>query len=185
MVPGPMADPAGLAARIDRLESVGQIRQLAWRYSATLDSRDMDGLMALYDEDVELSGGRRGRDALRRGMEPALQRVRITILHVGNHVIDFVDDDHATGVVYCHADVQTDPDTWTTQAIHYGDRYVRRDGRWYFAAARRHELFYGTEHGQSPVGLPPADWPTHDTGTGTLPYRWDSWQRFWAEQPLA
>ncbi|HVX19974.1 MAG TPA: nuclear transport factor 2 family protein [Acidimicrobiales bacterium] len=180
-----MADPATLAARIDRLESAGQIRQLAWRYSATLDRRDMDGLMGLYADDVELPGGRRGRDALRELMEPSLRRVRTTILHVGNHVIEFTDDDQATGAVYCHGEVQTGPDTWVHQAICYGDRYVRRDGRWYFAAQRRHELFYGAAHGRRPVGMAAADWPAHDTGTGTLPYRWDSWQRFWAAQPPA
>jgi len=181
----PEAGAADLAARIDRLESAGQIRQLAWRYSSTLDSRDMDGLMALYADDVKVpgDGGRRGREALRSVMEPSLRRVQITILHVGNHVIDFADDDHATGAVYCHAEVQTGPDTWINQAICYEDRYVRQDGRWYFAALRRHELLYGAEHGQSPVGLPPANWPENDTGRGSLPERWDSWRRFWGEHP--
>jgi uncharacterized protein (TIGR02246 family) len=177
-----MADgDRALAARIDRLESYGAIRQLAWRYAYTLDRRDIDALMALYADDVEVGRHHRGRQALYDEMVPALRRVRITILHVGTHVIDFVDDDHATGGVYCHAEVQPDEQTWISQAIHYTDRYVRQDGRWYFAARRRHELFYGVEHGRNPVGLAPADWPAHDTGTGTLPGRWESWPRFWAK----
>jgi uncharacterized protein (TIGR02246 family) len=173
-----------LAARIDRLESYGAIRQLAWRYAYALDRRDIDALMALYAEDVEVGRHHRGRQALHDEMVPALRQVRITILHVGTHVIDFVDDDHATGGVYCHAEVQTDERRWINQAIHYTDRYVRQDGRWYFAARRRHELFYGVEHGRNPVGLAPADWPAHDTGTGTLPGRWESWPRFWGRATL-
>jgi hypothetical protein len=184
-----MAEDADLAVRVERLESYGQIRELAWRYANAIDRRDMDALIGLYDEDVELPDGSRGREAVRRAMVPALEQVRITILHVGNHVIDFDGPNlngpnsdglaRAHGAVYCHGEVQTDEETWITQAIHYSDRYLQRDGRWYFASRRRHEIFYGAAHGESPIGLAPADWPLHDTGSGTLPGRWPSWQQFW------
>ena len=162
-----------LAQRIDRLDAYRQIRALVARYGRDLDARDMDGLLGLYVPEV--------RDRLRQALVAPLQRVRMTILHTGTHVIDFEDADHATGAVYCHAEVQNDELNWITQAIHYGDRYVRRDGRWYFAAARRHELFYGADHGIRPNGLPRADWPHHDTGTGTLPERRETWRQFWGE----
>jgi hypothetical protein len=177
----------GLAARLDRLEAYGQIRQLAWRYSAALDRRDIDTLIGLYDEHVSMPDGTSGREALRSAMVPSLERVRITILHVGNHVIDLDGPGEdglarAHGAVYCHAEVQSDEDTWISQAIHYGDQYIQRGDRWYFASRRKHELFYGAVFGQSPIGLAPADWPVHDTGTGTVPGRWPSWQRFWGEE---
>ncbi|MEE8146958.1 MAG: nuclear transport factor 2 family protein, partial [Longimicrobiales bacterium] len=96
-----------------------------------------------------------------------------------NHVIDLDDDDHAHGVVYCKGEIQ-DGERWITQAIQYRDRYQRRNGRWYFVR-RKHLLWYGSELGQSPLGLPPANWPEHNTGKGTLPESWESWQRFWKE----
>lgn len=185
VAPDPRDDPAraDLAARIDRLASIEEIHQLASRYAMAIDQRDIDTLVELYVQDVPVGGGRTGRDALREVFFGApLQAVGITILHVGNHVIDFDDADHARGSVYCRGEIQTGPTTWISQAIHYGDTYERRDGRWYFVR-RRHELFYGVEVGQRPIGLAPADWPAHDTGKGTLPERWPSWRAFWAAAP--
>jgi uncharacterized protein YchJ len=135
-----------LVERLDRLDAYRQIRQLGARYGRELDTRDMDALLSLYVPEI--------RDRLREAMVEPLRRVRITVLHVGTHVIDFQDEDNATGSVYCHAEIQNTPENWISQAIHYGDRYVRRDGRWYFARARRHELFYGADHGVRPNGLP-------------------------------
>jgi hypothetical protein len=165
-----------LLERIDRLDAYRQIRELAARYGRDLDTRDMDGLLALYVPEI--------RERLREVLVPALRRVQITILHVGTHVIDFQDEDNATGSVYCHAEVQNEEHNWVSQAIHYGDRYTRRDGQWYFARARRHELFYGVDQGVRPNGLAPAEWPQSDTGTGTVPMRWESWQAFWGAQPI-
>jgi hypothetical protein len=160
-----------LIERLDRLDAYRQIRELAARYGRDLDTRDMEALFDLYVPEV--------RQRMREEAVESLRRVRITILHVGTHVIDFLDEDNATGSVYCHAEVQNTGQNWISQAIHYGDRYTRRDGRWYFARIRRHELFYGADHGIRPNGLPLADWPTHDTGTGSVPMRWESWQEFW------
>jgi SnoaL-like domain len=163
-----------LAERLERLDAYRQIRQLAARYGRDLDARDMDALLGLYVPEI--------RERLLPVMVEPLRRVRITILHVGTHVIEFQDEDKATGSVYCHAEIQNTEQNWITQAIHYGDRYTRRDGCWYFARARRHELFYGADHGVRPNGLPAADWPTHDIGTGSVPMRWESWQEFWGSQ---
>jgi len=41
-----------------------------------------------------------------------------------------------------------------------------------------HELWYGAEVGVNPLGLHAANWPDHHDGRGTLPERWDTWQRF-------
>ena len=163
----------------ERLLAYEQIRQLAYRYALAVDSRDMDALVELFVDDVQVGGDRFGREALREDFARQLREVGITILFVGNHVIDLDDDDHARGVVYCKGEIQ-DGKRWITQAIQYRDRYERRDGRWYFVR-RQHLLWYGRELGQSPLGLPPANWPEHHTGRGTLPESWESWQRFWKE----
>jgi hypothetical protein len=174
-----MSATADVAARLERLESAAQIRELAHRYALALDSRDIDMLVGLYVDDVWVTRDRSGRAAMREVVSDTVMReVGLTILHVGNHVIDFDGPDHAHGVVYCRGEVQTDEDTFISQAIHYGDTYARRDGRWYFTR-RKHILFYGVEFGRRPVDLPPANWPEHHTGKGLLPEMWPSWQDFW------
>ncbi len=96
---------------------------------------------------------------------------------MGNHVIDFDDDDHARGIVYCMAQIQ-DGERWIRQAIRYDDSYACRGGRWYFAR-RKHLLWYGVEEPQSPLLQPPAKGPQGHTGRGTLPESLASWRRFW------
>ena len=166
-------------ARLDRLESTEAIRQLVSRYALATDSRDLDTLVGLFVDDVRV-GDEHGRDALEAFFDRSLREVGVTILQVGNHVIDFDDADHARGIVYCHGEVQVD-DRWVIQAIQYRDIYERRDGTWYFVR-RKHLLWYGAEVGESPLGLPPANWPEHHTGTGDLPGQWDTWRGFW-EKP--
>ena len=101
----------------------------------------------------------------------------MSILFVGNHLIDFSDADHATGGVYCRAQVQ-DGERWIEQAIHYRDSYERRDGAWLFVR-RVHRLWYGVEAAERPLDQPPANWPEHQAGRGTLPEEWPSWHAFW------
>jgi uncharacterized protein (TIGR02246 family) len=165
------------ADRIGRLESTEAIRQLVARYALATDSRDVDALVELFVDDVQVGDDRRGRDALRAFFDQSLREVGVTILFVGNHVIDFDDDDHARGVVYCRGEIQVD-DRWVIQAIQYRDTYERRHGTWYFVR-RKHLLWYGTELGISPLGLPPANWPEHHTGKGELPEAWETWRDFW------
>ena len=166
---------------LDRLMAIESIRQLASRYAVSMDARDLDALVSLYVDDVRVGRDRFGRDALRNDFDRQLRTVGITILFVGNHVIDFVDANHARGIVYCKAEIQ-DTKRWIQQAIRYNDDYERRDGDWYFVR-RRHLLFYGTELGQSPLGLEPADWPANHTGRGTLPESLSTWRAFWGSEP--
>jgi ketosteroid isomerase-like protein len=161
----------------DRLLAYEEIRQLAARYALATDSRDLDALVALFVDDVQVGRGTFGRDALRESFATSLRGVGITILNVGTHVIDLVDDDAATGHVYCKGEIQ-DGERWIHQAILYRDTYARRDGHWYFVR-RRHELWYGAEVGINPLTLPPANWPEHHDGMGTVPEIWETWRAFW------
>jgi SnoaL-like domain len=166
-------------ALLDRLASTEAIRQLVARYALATDSRDLDTLVGLFVDDVQVGAHERGRVALRAFFDRSLRDVGVTILHVGNHVIDFDDPDHAHGVVYCRGEIQVG-DRWIVQAIQYRDVYERREGTWCFVR-RRHLLWYGTELGESPLGLPPANWPEHHTGKGELPDAFDTWRDFWGE----
>jgi ketosteroid isomerase-like protein len=161
---------------LDRLLAHEEIRQLAARYALAIDSRDLETLVGLFVDDVRVGRDQRGRDALRESFRSSLCEIGISILNVGTHVIDIVDDTRATGHVYCKAEIQ-DGDRWIHQAILYSDTYERRGASWYFVR-RVHELWYGAEVGVNPLGLPPANWPEHHDGRGTLPERWDTWNTF-------
>ena len=164
---------------LDRLIARDEIRQLAYRYALAVDSRDIDTLVDLFVPDVQVGHDASGREALRENFTSQLRATGISVLFVGNHLIDIDDENHARGTVYCRAQVQIDR-RWIEQAIQYRDAYERREGCWLFVR-RRHLLWYGAELGQNPLELPPANWPENQTGRGTLPESWESWQRFWKE----
>ena len=164
----------GLARVIARDE----IRQLVYRYAAATDRRDLDALVGLFVPDVQVGRDQSGREALRENFQKQLRAVGVTILFVGNHVIDFDDEQNARGEVYCKGEIQ-DGDRWIQQAILYRDHYRLCEGSWYFVR-RDHRLWYGQESESSPLGLAPANWPENHTGRGTLPEDWESWRRFWA-----
>lgn len=164
---------------LDRLIASDEIRNLVARYAIATDSRDLDTLVGLFVDDVNVGRLGTGRNALRASFDQALRGIGRSFLFVGTQVIDVVDADHATGQVYCKAEIQ-DGDRWIHQAILYSDTYERRDERWYFVR-RIHELFYGAEVGINPLTLDPADWPKHHDGLGTRPEAWDTWLEFWAE----
>ena len=167
--------------RIERLVACEEIRQLVARYAVAVDSRDLDALVALFVDEVQVGRDQHGRDALRAYFEQSLRGVTVTILNTGTHVIDLIDADHATGIVYCRGEVQLS-DQWIVQAIQYRDTYERRDGNWYFTR-RRHLLWHAREVGTSPVGLPQGTWPQDQIGTFELPESWPTWGAFWVSGP--
>jgi ketosteroid isomerase-like protein len=158
-----------------------QIRQLVARYAVALDSRDLDTLVSLFIDDVQVGRETFGRDALRAVWERELHAIGVTILNVSTHVIDLTDDDHATGIVYCHGEIQAG-DRWIHQAIMYRDTYERRAGSWLFVR-RIHELFYGQEAASNPLQQAPANWPEHHDGRGTAPESFPTWRAFWDRTP--
>jgi ketosteroid isomerase-like protein len=163
---------------VEELVAYEEIRQLAARYALAVDSRNLDALVALFVDDVQVGRDTFGRDALRASFDQSLRGIGVSILNVGTHVIDLVDEDHATGHVYCKGEIQ-DGERWIHQAILYRDRYERRHGHWYFVR-RIHELWYGAEVGTNPLGLEPANWPEHHDGTGTVPESFATWKDFWS-----
>jgi hypothetical protein len=164
---------------VERLLAYEQIRQLAARYAIATDRRDIDALVSLFVPDVRVGRDTSGREALWQNFAAQLHGIGVSILNVGTHQIDLIDDDHATGLVYCKGEIQ-DGERWIHQAIRYDDTYERRDGEWLFVR-RKHLLFYGAEVGVNPLTLPPANWPEHHDGLGTLPFSEPTWRAFWPE----
>jgi len=174
-------DTAGPIEPFERLWAHEQIRQLAAHYAVAVDSRDLDALVGLFVDDVRVGRDTYGREALRASFDASLRGIGVSMLHVGTHAIDLVDADHATGSVYCLGQIQ-DGDRWIHQSILYRDTYERRDGTWHFVR-RIHELWYGQAVVPNPLDQPPADWPAHHDGRGTVPASWPTWARFWDVGP--
>ena len=172
----------GLTA-LERLVARDEIRQLVSRYAYAVDMRDLDLLVSLFVPDVRVTSTESGCDAFRSFWDRSLGEIGVSILFVGNHIIDVVDATHASGVVYCRGQIQ-DGDRWIEQAIRYLDDYERVEGEWLFVR-RRHELWYGVETAEKPLEQTPADWPEHHAGVGTVPYGEDTWRSFWgtADRP--
>jgi uncharacterized protein (TIGR02246 family) len=162
---------------LDRLIAHDEIRLLASRYAVAVDTRDLDALVDLFVPDVRVGRDTAGRDALRASFEQSLSAIGVTILHVGTHAIDLLDDDHATGVQYSSGQIE-EVGRWIHQSIVYRDTYERRDGRWLFVR-RVHELFHGVEAWRNPLHQEPAEWPTRSDGRGTAPASFPTWDRFW------
>ena len=137
------AVPPDLLRRIDRIESQLAIQQLPIRYAIAVDSRDLDAWVGLFVEDVHCGKRGRGRDVLKSIIEPNVRTFYRSIHQVCGHQVDFVDDDHATGKVYCRAEHEW-RDKWVVMAICYFDEYERRDGRWYFVR-RREKHWYSSD----------------------------------------
>ena len=182
---GPLPDDVHAAVR--RLWDIQQIRDLAHRYAVGVDQRDLDALVALYVDDVRaarLPDGTllTGHAALKDTFDESLRAIGVSILFVGNHVIDFEEDaggspDRARGIVYCRGLIQ-DGDRVVEQAIQYRDVYERRDGRWLFVR-RVHVLWWGVETAERPYAQRPANWPEHHDGLGTVPYAVPRWPAVW------
>jgi hypothetical protein len=170
--------PSTVDERLDRMESYAAIRQLVSRYARALDARDMDVVVSLFNPDVRVGGDAVGRDALKEWMSTLMSQMRTSVHLVANHVIDFHDADHASGIVYCRDELER-PDTgeWAVGTIQYWDDYLRIDGTWCFDRRRLHRWYL-------------VDWlerPTPGAGVNDfshirerqLPDAYPTWKAFW------
>lgn len=167
--------------RLDRLESLDAIRQLPAKYALALDMRDMDAMVSLFPADVRVGRDTSGRKALREYMDTTLRSPFTgTSHHIGGHIIEFDDPDHAHGIVYSKNEHETG-DEWVIMQMMYSDDYVRQDGRWYFA--RRLPLYwYATDLNKPPVGGNKMRWPGTEWVEGNFHKLFPSFGEFWARE---
>ncbi len=179
-----MTDPdfSQLTARIDRLESTEQIRQLAAKYSLALDMRDADAWVGLFPEDIQVGNGEAGRSALRRWFDQTMrEQFTGTSHHIGGHIIEFIDADRAQGVVYSKNEHETGSE-WVIMQMMYFDRYECLRGRWYFR--RRLPLYwYATDLNKPPLGDNKMRWPGREPYEGGFHELFPSWREFWDKGP--
>ena len=168
------------AERLDRLESIAEIRQLPLRYALAVDTRNLDDLVELFLPDVRVGKNLFGRPALRDWFAQALCGSRTTIHFVANHTFEFETPDLANGVVYCRDELEHSA-AWDVGYIQYWDRYVRRDGVWCFEK-RGFNRWYMVDALTRPshaAGVTDPDKVVR--GAGVLPDVWESWSRYWQE----
>lgn len=139
-----MSELDALKVAVEELRSREAIRTLIARYGFVIDDRDMPGIASLFTENAYFGSadgvmGAHGRDAIVEQF-----RQRFAVLGMSNHfthdhVVDFVDAHHATGLVNSHAEVFRNGSAMLA-ALRYEDRYERAgDGAWKFAS--RHLRF--------------------------------------------
>lgn len=167
-----------LMRRLDRLESLDEIRQLAAKYSLALDMRDLDAMAGLFPKDVRVGKGQSGREALRAWLDQTMrQQFTGTAHHIGNHIIEFSDPDHACGVVYSKNEHETATE-WVIMQMMYIDDYERIEGRWLFR--RRLPLYwYATDLNKPPLGPNKMRWPGVEPYEGGFHDLFPSWKEFW------
>lgn len=170
-------DIADLARRIERIESHQQIQQLPIRYAIAVDSRDTDAWVNLFIEDVNCGRTGKGRAVLKTIIDPNIRTFYRSIHQICGHQIDFVDDDRATGKVYCRAEHE-DGDQWVVMAICYFDQYERREGKWFFVR-RQEKHWYSTDVEQRPQGPNFQRWDKWPDAKPELPHHFVSWKDFW------
>jgi len=168
-----------LIERLERAEAYNSIQQLAARYALYMDSRDIEGLGDLFVGDTNMGPLGRGRSVLQDYYrDHVLCQYYRSIHNVYQQIIDFKDSEHAEGKVYCRAEHE-DGDRWVAMAIIYDDRYVRREGKWYFNR-RTWRHFYACDVLERPGQPTLHNWPSQaEQGEPKLPQAFNSWGQYW------
>ena len=170
-----------LEQRIDRLEALDEIRQLVSKYSLSLDMRDLDAHVNLFAADIRISRELSGRAHMKAWLDDTLrQQFTGTSHHIGNHIIEFDDADHAHGIVYSKNEHETGRE-WVLMQMLYWDDYERIDGVWYFRR-RLPCYWYATDLNAPPVGENKMRWPDRDSYQGAWHELFPSWKEFWKNQ---
>jgi ketosteroid isomerase-like protein len=166
-----------LEKRLERVEAQLAIQQLPARYAVAVDSRDLDAWVSLFIPDVDCGSYGKGREALKRFIDPAVRTFYRSIHQICGHCIEVIDSDHATGTVYCRAEHEAGG-KWVVMAICYFDTYERRDGRWYFAR-RSEKHWYSCDVLERPGEPQLQNWAAWSDRKPTLPQHFASWKSFW------
>ncbi len=130
-----------LEERLARMEAKDEIRELTHRYCHGVVDGDADRIVELFCQD----GVFRTHTLAPQGHAELLEFYSGGVggkTHkpfVQNHVIEFEDEERATGRCSVEIRVWQDNEAYT-QAGHYHDRYRKEDGRWRFA--ERHYIRY-------------------------------------------
>ena len=168
---GPFDALAELVAR-------SEIQQLAYRYSAALENRDVEAMVDLFVPHARYGSYGVGPDALRRLTAESLAGSHMAVVLVANHLIEFQSTTSATGQVWARCYAQSDGDGYVEQLLRYEDCYELFEGTWRFLH-RKHRLWFGIGSASSPLDQEPANWPQQQVGIGDIPFENPAFLRWW------
>jgi len=164
-----------LEQRIRRIEDRFEISDLLVKYAVYLDDCRWDDLADLFAEDgvfASPNSSTTGRAAVIENFKAKHAPFPMTLHDPHGSTVEFLDDDHARGVVIGYGELANPQDTVVTY-IRYCDDYVRgTDGKWRFAS--RHVLsHYGmtvADHVAGLAGTPMRKaWPGRPAAAAELP----------------
>lgn len=167
---------------LGELVARNEIQQLAYRYSAALEQRDVEAMVQLFVPHARFGPYGEGPDALRRLTAESLAGSHMAVVLVANHIVEFQSTTHATGQVWARCYAQSDGDGYVEQLLRYEDRYETYDGSWRFLH-RKHRLWFGTGPSFSPLDQQEAHWPQHQVGVGDIPFENPAFVRWWENRP--
>lgn len=163
-----------LTGRIARLEARAAIQDLLVRYAFLIDDHDFDALGDLFTAGARFGSPgstHEGRDDIVANYRRLASVYPVSLHEARGSVIEFLDDDHASGRVLGFSEQANDEHSVIT-SFRYHDEYVRQDGHWRFAA--RHVLtLYAMTHSEMAAGGLRGDlrkrWPHRPPARAELP----------------
>ena len=155
-------EPDDVSRRLRRLEDRAELRELTVRYCLAVDDSDWDALLGLFAPDAEMAGqvGPENVVGILRSIRSGYGR---TIHTAQGQVLEFSDDDHASGIVPSRGELAIGGQT-VLCAMRYLDHYVRVDGKWLFASRtlRFNYALPWADMAQAMTGELPVAWPGTD-----------------------
>lgn len=140
---------------IGRPEDYEAIRQCAARFHFGWDTKNFDIVRGVFTEDFIFDTSNVGMAVVRNldELEQIFHWVHARAEHVyhitGNHVIDFVDEDHANGWLWVLGEMLTSDRGHIVTKVYYEDEFVRVDGQWKLRSRKGHTCI-------PRVGAPPS-----------------------------
>jgi len=157
-------DITDLARTVRRLQDRQELRDLTLRYCRAIDDSDWVALRELFTD--EARAGAVGGDETVQRLRSIRSTYGRTIHTAHGQLVEFTDDDHATGMVPSHAELDIKGET-VVCAMRYYDDYVRESGGWRFA--RRHIAFVYALPWPRLAGALTDELPVHWPGTEAAP----------------
>jgi hypothetical protein len=158
-------DITDLARTLRRLEDRQELRDLTLRYCRAIDDSDWTALRGLFADQAEVHGAPGGDETVDQ-----LRSIRSTYgrtIHTAHgQLVEFTDDDHATGLVSAHAELDIKGET-VVCAMRYYDDYVREAAGWRFAR-RQIKVVYALPWPRM-AGALTEELPVHWPGTDAAP----------------
>jgi hypothetical protein len=166
---------------LEALVARDSIRELALRYALAVDAKNVDDLPELFVPDVDNGRYGSGPAGVQRFFDQSLRNFHCSMHLIGNHVIDFDDDEHAHGIVYCRAHHHVlEPEHWFDEALAYWDTYERVGGRWLFRRRRVRSWYRQENGGDRVVSASTTSGPKRGT---QMPEAFETFDAFWSRPP--